>query len=126
MICPDCKRDFPEEMLDENSKQCKICLPTKEVNDQSQEMICAETEKRNPFCQGCEHEIFEITQTQHEYIYWKWNEESKCFIKVKDDYNGDAEKPKHICHVNGCHCESEFSSDEFLDDNSGSSIGVDY
>lgn len=101
--------------------------PRKEIIDQSQEMIHAGNENRKPFCQGCTHEIIEITQTQHDYIYWKWDEDSKCFIKQRDDYSGgDAEKPKHICHVKGCNCESEFSSDEFLDDNSGASIGVDY
>ena len=123
MICPQCKRDFPEEMLDEKTKLCNFC---KEIKSQAQEMIDAQKENRKPFCQGCNHEIIENSQTQHDYIYWTWDEKEKCFIKQKADYNGDAEKAKHICHVKGCNCESEFSTDEFLDQNSGSSIGVDY
>jgi len=44
----------------------------------------------------------------------------------KNVYSGSADKPKHICQVKGCNCESEFSTNDFLDMNSGSSIGVDY
>ena len=99
---------------------------TKKVNDQAEEMILAEKEKRKPFCQGCGHQIMEITQTQYEDIDWTWDEKGKCFIKQKNEYSGSAEKPKHICQVEGCNCESEFSTNDFLDMNSGSSIGVDY
>jgi len=55
----------------------------KEIEDQAQEMIQAEKEKRKPFCEGCSHEVTEITQTQYEDIDWTWDEKGKCFIKQK-------------------------------------------
>ena len=101
-------------------------IEKREIEDQGKEMVDADNENRKPFCQGCGHEILEISQTQYEYIYWKWDEKTKSFEKKQDDYGGDADKPKHICHVKGCNCESENSDNEFLDMNSGSSIGVDF
>ena len=45
---------------------------------------------RQPLCPFCKAPL-EVSQTQSEFIFWRWNHRKKAFDKVVSD--GDADKP---------------------------------
>ena len=71
----------------------------------TEEYELAHKEGRQPLCVYC-GEPLEISQTQSEFIYWRWNKKQKKFLKL--DTDGDADKP--FC----CACEAR--DWDFLDE----------
>lgn len=92
------------------------------AKSQKQEMQDAQNKKRIPKCVSCNHKLLEISQTQYDYIDWIWNEATGRYKKT--DSHGDADKPRHNCHVKDCPCE--YQDWEFLDENSEADLGVSF
>ena len=55
-----------------------------------EEYLLAKQENRQPRCIYCGKPL-EIAQTQSQYIYWHWDDNTKSYCK--DDSDGDAETP---------------------------------
>ena len=56
----------------------------------TEEYALARYEHRQPYCVYCESPL-SIEQTQYTYLDWYWDEKSDSY--VKNDYEGDSEKP---------------------------------
>jgi len=69
---------------------------------QEEEMKLAIQEKRQPMCVYCEHPLDTLIEYQSTRIVWTYNEGLKKYLK--DDSDGDADKPFHNCSK--CSCEA--------------------
>ena len=115
--CESCHVFWSEQSLPKKSHYCDgASNMSEELMDQSHEMKLALTENRQPRCINCNQLLDNITQTQYDHISWTWNNKLKRF--VKDDNEGDSDKPA---------CGKCGNKDyEYLDQESGADIGVEY
>lgn len=82
------------------------------------EFKLAEEQQRQPKCVSCGKLLDRITQMQYDSIAWNWDEKTKKFIKEKNEYSGDSDKPK--CDKCG------YGESEMLDMENGTKMGVEY
>ncbi len=67
---------------------------------QEEEMKLAIQEKRQPICVYCNHPLDTLIEYQDTRIVWTYDKELKRYLK--DDNDGDADKPFHNCGKCAC------------------------
>ncbi len=69
---------------------------------QEEEMKLAAGQKRQPICVYCKHPLDTVIEYQDEGIVWTYSKHLKKYLK--DDSDGSADEPYHMCGKcnNGC------------------------
>ncbi len=72
---------------------------------QEEEMKLAAEEKRQPICVYCNHPLDTVIEYQDTGIVWTYSKHLRKYLK--DDTDGDADEPYHICSKCKNQCEAK-------------------